>query len=89
MKQYKTVQVPATQKRIHEKTLCDLCGTEIKPGYYDVEEVEIRCRSGVSYPGGGSGKEAEIDMCSNCFQDKLLPWVISQGGKLDTHHWDY
>lgn len=89
MKQYKTVHVPASDNEVLDKTLCDLCGTEIAPGCYDAEDVDITHRSGHSYPEGGSGKETTIDMCGECFEEKLVPWVIEQGGRPTVRDWDY
>lgn len=89
MKQYKIVDVPASKQRLLDKTLCDLCGNEIKSGCYDAEDVEVMHRSGCSYPEGGWGKETTIDMCGQCFEEKLVPWVIEQGGKPDVRDWGY
>jgi len=89
MKHMKTVQVPATEKQIVEKVTCDLCGAEIKRESYSSEEVEIKHRTGDSYPEGGSGDETRVDMCGKCFDEKLVPWLRSQGAEPITEEWDW
>lgn len=79
---------------------CDLCGMKANKnyqdwdaGYYNVNEtevrVEVRQREGTSYPEGGSGTEVVIDLCPVCFKDKLIPWIKSQGGKVEAKEWDW
>lgn len=89
MKHMKTVQVPATKKQVVEKVTCDLCGAEIKRTGYSAEEVEIKHRTGDNYPEGGIGDETSVDMCGKCFDEKLVPWLRSQGAEPRTEEWDW
>lgn len=82
-----------------EELRCDLCGAKAKrqnswgDGWYDVNETEVsvtvKQREGESYPEGGSGTEYEVDICPECFRTKLVPWLISQGAKIQEKDWDY
>ena len=89
MKHTKTVEVPATTKQVLDKTACDLCGAEIKAGNYSAEEVEVRHRTGSSCPEGGSGEEVSVDMCGDCFDTKLVPWLRTQGADPKPEDWDW
>lgn len=90
MKTYTTVTRHYDDKVLSE-TRCDLCGattkSEWRKGCYDATEVEVRLKTGESYPDNGSGEETTIDICPDCFRDKLIPWVESQGGKPETKEW--
>lgn len=88
---YKTVEVPATTKRVEDKTTCDFCGKDIKdPGTYEVDEIEIKRqiveritvsrRVGENYPSGGSIESFSFDMCPDCWTNKFLPWAKEQRG---------
>jgi hypothetical protein len=46
---------------------------------YETNEVTIRLVKGEDYPEGANGKETTVDMCGNCFESKLIPWLASQG----------
>lgn len=75
----KTVDVPATTKEVVESVTCDICGAETnKPGY-DIDETTINYRYGERYPEGGSWSEVVVDLCGKCFEEKLIPWLKSQG----------
>jgi hypothetical protein len=84
MKIYKNINVPATQRTVLHQLTCDLCAKNSNAGWgagaYEVLETEVRCKTGSSYPEGGSDKETTIDICPTCFTEKLVPWVKSQGG---------
>lgn len=67
---------------------CDLCGSLAKTSdwgasCYEVNETEIsvsiKQKEGQQYPECGSGTEYEVDMCPDCFKNKLVPWLRSQG----------
>ena len=89
MKHMKTVSVPASTREIVEFVSCDLCGAKIKSKDFDVDEVEVRHKTGCSYPEGGSGEEVSVDMCGKCFDGKLVPWLRSQGVEPNTREWDW
>lgn len=93
MKVMKTVVVtaqPEYEKQVHDKTICDLCKHVILDGArFDVAEVEVSCKTGVSYPDGGSGAQVEFDICTKCFNDKLVPWLESCGAKAQYSTWEW
>ena len=89
MRHYKEELVPQKIVNSLAKTTCDLCGGEISEGRFEVNEVEIRHKTGSSYPECGKGKEIEVDMCGGCFTDKLMPWLVSQGANPTAKEWDW
>lgn len=93
MKEYKTI--PTTRQQLIDLS-CDICKKKAKhpsigwqDGQYQVNETEIRHRTGDSFPGGGSGHEISVDICPECFQIKLIPWLQDQGCKISKREWDY
>jgi hypothetical protein len=102
MRHMKTVDVPAvpaTTKEVVDKVTCDICGKDANrdswgSSSYEFDEVEVEItvkrREGENYPEGGSGTEAVIDVCPDCFVKKLVPWVESHGhAKIETSEWDW
>ena len=97
MKKYKDVTRPVRVDRLLSQTVCDVCGREStqhqegwKTGSYDATEVEVRLRTGNSYPEGGSGEEWEVDICPTCFNEKLIPWVEAFGHTtIEPTRWDW
>jgi hypothetical protein len=87
MKHIKNVEVPAHTRKVVDFVTCDLCGGVIKTYRYEVDEVEIMHRTGDEFPEGGSGEETTVDMCGECFDTKLLPWLLEQGAKPETKEW--
>jgi hypothetical protein len=91
--------VPAKVVKKFVRRTCDLCGAESnrcadwESSSYTVAETEMSVtvthRSGLSYPEGGSGTEIEIDLCPKCFQDRLIPWLESQGATIEARDWDF
>jgi hypothetical protein len=77
---------------------CDICGKESHSadwgsGFYSIDEtlilMRIQQRGGVSYPdGGGEGSEYDIDLCPDCFVNKLIPWLKSQGAEIKPKKWE-
>lgn len=89
MKHMKTIQIPAKTEKVVEKITCDLCGKEISDTQFKIDDVEICHESGSSYPEGGSGTRIAVDMCGDCFNGKLMPWLKSQGAEPRTEEWDW
>ena len=52
-------------------------------------EVTVRQKEGWSCRDGGSGTEYIIDMCPDCFKNKLIPWCRSQGADIKEIEWDW
>lgn len=91
MKHFKTVEVTYTTKR-HVKTTCDLCGADTDHEDEHDENfdyVVIKRNSGYHYNGKGEGDIREINMCPNCFENKLVPWVVGQGSLIHEEEWSY
>jgi len=102
MKVYETKIVPPkpqTTEKVLARTKCDLCGKESKGwnawsgSTFEVDETEItiniKQKEGMSFPEGGSGTEMEIDICPDCFKNKLVPWLISQGANIEENEWEW
>lgn len=88
--------IPQRETEELDSITCDLCGKVAKHGYWgsscwDVNEVEVevtvRQKDGQSFPEGGSGTCFEVDLCPQCFKEKLVPWLISQGCPDKTDEW--
>lgn len=75
--------------------ICDMCGLKV-PGpdwahvnSYDVKETTVLMRTGYNCPDGGSGTKTNIDLCPECFEKKLIPWLQSQGVQIRPEEWDW
>lgn len=104
MRTYKKIIVPAVPectKKVFDQILCDLCkkpGTapsEWSTSYssYEVNETEltvtVRQKEGYNFPEGGDGTEYVIDLCPDCFKNRLVPWFKSQGAEIKEKDWDW
>ena len=90
MKHFKKIPVPATTREVIDHVSCDLCGaTIIESSDYTVNEVEVRHKTGTSCHDGGCGEETSVDMCGKCFEEKLVPWLRSQGAEARAKDWDW
>ena len=98
MKHYIKKQIPATEEKVLDGITCDLCkelSSHISWGgsIFEVSETEIkisvRQKDGESYPGCGMGTKYEVDICPECFKNKLIPWLESQGCTAEREDWDW
>lgn len=95
MEIYRDVEVPATTTKKLEAVVCDLCGQRGEGGDWprtsgnDDQETEIYLKVGWSCPDGGSYEVTTLDMCPDCFRDRLVPWLNSQGAKVRTEDRDW
>lgn len=98
MKTYEEYIEPEHKRSRLKSRTCDLCGLTAKTNEwgassYEVCETEveitIRQKEGSSYPEGGQGTEFEVDLCPKCFKEKLVPWLRSQGAKIEEREWDW
>lgn len=89
MKHIKTKKVPAKKIDVIDFVSCDICGSVIKDDLFKVNEIEVRHKKGSNYPEGGSGVEITVDICGKCFDEKLVPWLRSQGADPITTEWDW
>jgi hypothetical protein len=89
MRTYKLVTVPATTRKQLDKIVCDLCGATGNQGWRgggwerrDSEvSIAVKLKEGYAYPEGSMGSNTTLDICPECFESKLIPWFVSQGGK--------
>jgi hypothetical protein len=89
MKHYEKTIIPQQVKEVLASTTCDLCKEKIETKEcWAIQDVEIQCRTGMSYPEGGFGECTEVDLCPDCFNSKLLPWLRSQGAEPHQREWD-
>lgn len=93
MKTYRQIIRPARADTVVDSLRCDIChrkaeGDNWTKDMYDAAETVVRWKAGTSFPEGGSGATTEIDICPECFETKLIPWVESQGGKPEKKEWD-
>ena len=95
MRTYKAVSY--INKELVE-TRCDLCGAIAKRGDWESSiykinkvdiRVEVRQEDGENYPEGGRGTKYQVDMCPDCFKNKLIPWLESQGCAAKREDWDW
>lgn len=83
-------------------TFCDLCGVQAKSRNWDSStwgrgfdvknvdiEIKIKAQEGEHYPEGSSGTEWRVDMCPECFKGKFIPWLISQGAKIEEKDYSF
>ncbi len=99
MKHYIDIPLPATTRTQLDRTTCDLCGTDApngsdgwskrSSGWSDIDEVTISRDVGYACDGGKNTEEIFVDMCPACFTTKLLPWLKSQGAKVQTRDSGY
>lgn len=89
MRHVRTIQIPATTKQIIDKITCDICGANVnRGGLYEIDEVSVERRTGTIYPEGGAGTETKVDLCGECFESKLIPWLKAQGANPQTEDWE-
>lgn len=90
MNHIKKIEVPATTREVFDFVTCDLCKEKITlASSYDATEIEVRHKSGTNFPDGGSTTEKSFDLCRKCFDNKLIPWLRSQGAEplIEKHDW--
>jgi hypothetical protein len=82
MKHYITKQI-TTERLI--KTTCDICGKDVENKHiYQRDEASIKHTKSEEYPEAQFGKTIEIDICGDCFSDKVFPFIQSIAcGKLE------
>ena len=98
MLKYEEKEIKSKKKVLIKKT-CDICGKETTQNNlskhewdhenFGVSETKVSMREGVNYPEGGFGTEFKIDICPECFRDKLIPWLKSYGSEIKETDWFY
>jgi hypothetical protein len=96
MRNYKQIQTTRTEKQCINK-VCDMCGKEDKihpwgnnwVGDYRIEETTIQYETGTHYPESRSTTIYSIDICPDCFKNKLIKWLNEQGVNIQETDNDY
>jgi hypothetical protein len=88
MRVTKTVTIPIYTREVTDYKVCDICHNIIEEvGGYDVDEVILQYRNGSSYPAGSFGETESFDICPDCFNDKIKPFIISFGSEPQLKDW--
>lgn len=85
MQEFEEIQTTTTSKRLKHIT-CELCKKQSNnPNWgsgYAIRQTTVECDDYKSYPSDAYGEKYQIDICPDCFIDKLIPWVVAQGGQV-------
>lgn len=97
---YKDKIIPGKKEKVIDSIKCDMCGF-VPPstyiGYegvvnwgtgYDMQETCIKIKEGTSYPEGGHGKEINIHICPECFQNEIVKFFMQKGVKIILTDWE-
>jgi len=87
MKKIETRTEPARQHQYVAYLICDLCRKQSTShatkdwgeNTYDIAETKVTMKRGYAYPDSGETVQTEFDICPECFETKLIPWLTSQG----------
>lgn len=90
----KTVDVPAKKLVVLDHIECELCertctNDNWSSRQYEVTRPKVSLTVGENYPEGGYGTETILDICPDCFRDKLVPWFQSLGDQIRIRDIDY
>jgi hypothetical protein len=82
MREYQERTVQKTERTL-SSIRCDLCGCEGEPYGFDSalweEGYQTTIESRVVYKyENDSEPEHEFDICHECFENKLIPWIKTQ-----------
>lgn len=89
-------QPAKTYKRITQWK-CELCKCitmreEVWPprmSSHDKYHATVMLEDGYNVPECGSGTKTIVDICPDCFTNKLLPWLASQGATTRSENWEW
>lgn len=88
MNHLKTISVPARTREVVDFVTCDICKQKLRRlDMYEVEEPTVYFSEGHRYPDGGAITTIRFDLCKDCFTEKLIPWLLSQGAIPRTEEW--
>ena len=91
----KSTRQVCIEQTVLDVLTCDMCGATTKnarnwtSNYSSRSEVTVCFVHGDEYPEGGSGTQTCVDLCPQCFGNKLLPWLMSQGATPRLEEWSY
>ena len=99
MRKTTTTKMLKEVKESKTEVFCDICGKQSKnESFWDESrwwsertevKVSIKQQQGQNYPEGGAGTEIIVDLCPQCFKEKLIPWLNSQGANVKEREWDW
>ena len=77
MKTRKKIPAHIAERWQEDDPICDICKNTItKENYYDQSEINIDAKLGDFYPDGGDCRTGyRLDVCRECFEDKLMPLI--------------
>jgi len=75
MKIIKTKPETVKEKKYVEKIICDICKQEITDGNWECNDIKVEANIGNVWPEGDCRTLYLIDVCQNCFEDKLIPLI--------------
>lgn len=79
---------PARTENVVVGLKCDLCAKLVHRDRWGFESSEINDvlvkitmhrKTGQSWPDGGFQREQEIDICPNCWDEIVMPFLVSKG----------
>ena len=85
---YDNKVIPEYIKQVYSHKTCDMCNSKIESSGYEVNEITIENRIGTLYPEGSWGETTSIDLCSECFNNKLIPWFKKHNTTITVTDWD-
>ena len=86
----KHTQKVATEVEYIDHVSCDLCKRTIADaGCFAVDDIEVSRRVGDSFSDGGYGTKIDVDLCGECFAERLVPWLREQGADVREEEWEW
>lgn len=89
MRHVKEVTVPAYTTTVVESHTCDLCGKKLETQRFSWEHVTVECNEELVFLGINAEvspeptyRKTSVDMCKACFKNKLIPWLLENGAKI-------
>jgi hypothetical protein len=90
MKYFKKIIKPAEEIDVVDFIACDVCNKKIETTKkFEINEVEIKHRKGNNFPEEGSGTEISFDICENCFNEKVVPFLKGIGCEPRESEWSW
>ena len=96
MRKYEKIPQTIEAMSVLVEPTCDLCGEVAKSGNWESSvwdvaeseiEIEVRYKVGREDMECSFGKKFNVDICPECFREKLIPWLQSQGCKTKFEDW--
>jgi hypothetical protein len=53
-----------------------------------LDDITVSRRKGSAFPEGGMGQSWVVDVCPQCWETKVLPWLKAQGANVEPEEWD-